>query len=45
MENRLLEIQARKISQPSLRFLLMIPLAIAVAAVAWYGSRPMLDDG
>ena len=43
MENRRIKFLGRKVPNPSFRIFLFIPVIIALAAVAWYGSRPMLE--
>ena len=44
MEYSFLKLQARRIPKPSFRFLLVIPMGVAVAAAVWYPNRPMLEE-
>ena len=44
MEYSFLKLQARRIPKPSFRFLLVIPVGVAVAAAIWYSSHPMLEE-
>jgi len=44
MANRFLKIQGRRVSSPSPRVFLAIPVAVILAAAVWYGSRPMLEE-